>query len=400
MGAWLDEGMVDAGTACPVLVSERFKSSTWHGPQRKANTQEVRITNGSDHKAVLTMRPLITVCIPAYNRAGLLAPLLESILGQECPRFNVLVCEDGSPERPAIGKVVRHFQQRYPGQIRYEENAVNLGYDGNIRRLVEKADGQFCLFMGNDDVLCVGALTSVAAAIRRNPDCGVVVRSYASFEDSPDVIKQVFRYFPEERTLAAGAGAVCTAFRRSVVISGMVIHRDAAAALSTDRFDGTLLYQLYLVGTILARRSVVFIPEVIALRRDGTPPDFGNSESERGRFVPHDQTPESSIHFMRGMLAIAMHLQEDTRLNVFSSIRSDIGNYAYPVLAIQAKRPLSVFVKYGLALAREGLWRYPLFYVYFAGLLVMGPDLSNKAINFVKQRLGHTPRFGVVRDER
>lgn len=346
----------------------------------------------------MNQRPLLTVCIPAYNRAGLLAPLLESILSQDFDDFDVLICEDGSPERAAIAGVVQRFQQMHPGRIHYEENAANLGYDGNIRRLVERARGHYCVFMGNDDLLCAGALASIAAAVQRQPDCGVVVRSYASFEESPDRFKQVFRYYPQEHVLPAGAQAVFTAYRRSVVISGMVIHRDAAAAVATNRFDGTLLYQLYLVGMILAQRSVVFVPQIIALRRDGTPPDFGNSASERGKFVPHDQTPESSIHFMQGMLAIAKHVGKATQLDVFSTIRADIGNYAYPILSIQAKRPLRVFVKYGLALARLGLWRYPLFHLYFVTLLLIGPDRSDSIINMIKRRLGHTPRFGAARE--
>lgn len=346
----------------------------------------------------MNQRPLLTVCIPAYNRAGLLAPLLDSILGQDFDDFDVLICEDGSPERAAIAGVVQRFQQMYPGRIHYEENAANLGYDGNIRRLVERAQGHYCVFMGNDDLLCAGALASIAAAVRRHPDCGVVVRSYASFEESPDRFKQVFRYYPQEYVLPAGAQAVFTAYRRSVVISGMVIHRDAAAVVATTRFDGTLLYQLYLVGMILARRSVVFVPQIIALRRDGTPPDFGNSASERGKFVPRDQTPESSIHFMQGMLAIAKHVGEATQLDVSPAIRADIGNYAYPILSIQAKRPLHVFVKYGLALARLGLWRYPLFHLYFVTLLLIGSDRSDSIINMIKRRLGHTPRFGAARE--
>lgn len=344
------------------------------------------------------MTCLFTVCIPAYNRAGLLSPLLESILAQDFKDFEVLICEDGSPERQAIAEVVRGFQSRFPGRISYQENPVNLGYDGNIRRLIELAAGQYCVFMGNDDLLCEGALSAIASAIGRHPECGVVVRSYASFEGDPSHPKQVFRYFPQEHGLAAGVQAVATAYRRSVVISGMVIRRDAAMAVSTQRFDGTLLYQLYLVGMILADRAVVFVPDIIALRRDGTPPDFGNSASEKGLFTPRDQTPASSVHFMKGMLAIARHVGQATGLNVFPLIRSDIGNYSYPILSIQASRPLGVFLSYCRDLAKLGLWRYPLFHIYFMALLVLGPMRSDALINAIKKRIGHTPRFGAARE--
>lgn len=341
-------------------------------------------------------RRLLTVCIPAYNRASFLSPLLDSILSQDFENYEVLICEDCSPDRAEIAAIVQRFQLEYPGRIQYEENTTNLGYDGNIRCLVERANGQYCVFMGNDDLMCVGALEAIAASIQRQPDCGVVVRSYATFDVDPKQIKQVYRYFPDEHVLPAGAQAIFTAYRRSVVIPGMVINRDAALGVATDRFDGSLLYQLYLVGMILAKRSVVFVPQIIALRRDGTPPDFGNSAPEQGKFVPHDQTPDSSIHFMRGMLSIAQHIEETTQLEVFEPIRSDIGHYSYPILSIQSTRPLGVFLNYGLALAKLGFWRYPLFHAYFVALIVLGSERTDNIIEMIKSRLGHTPRFGAA----
>lgn len=343
-------------------------------------------------------RPLLTVCIPAYNRAALLAPLLDSIVSQAYDDFDILICEDGSPERAAIAVVVSQFQKIHPARIQYHENASNLGYDGNIRQLVQLAEGQYCVFMGNDDLMCPGALQAIADALQRHPECGVLVRTYATFEADPAVHKQVFRYFPDELVISAGAQAIATGYRRSVVIPGMVIHRDAALAVSTAQFDGTLLYQLYLVGMILATHSVVFTPQIIALRRDGTPPDFGNSEAEKDKFVPQDQTPASSVHFMRGMLTIAEHVGRATGLDVFRNIRADIGNYAYPILAIQARRPLGQFLRYGLQLAGLGLWRYPLFHLYFMALLLIGPDRSDRLITTIKRRLGYTPRFGAARE--
>lgn len=345
----------------------------------------------------MNSRPLFTICIPAYNRANYLAPLLDTIFQQDERNFEVLICEDCSPERPAIAAVAAHYAANNPGRIRYLENERNLGYDGNIRELVHQARGEYCVFMGNDDLMCDGALATIADVTRRHPDCGVVVRTYATFDRSPEVHKQVFRYYPLEHTIPAGHQAIAVAFRRSVVIPGMVIHRDSAANLATTEFDGSLLYQLYLVGRILAKRNVVFTPQIIALRRDGVAPDFGNSEAEKGKFVPKDQTPESSLHFMDEMLRIAQHVQSATGLSVFAAIRNDIGSYSYPILSIQARRSKPVFLSYGMALGRKGFWRSPLFHAYFVALLVLGPDRVDGLIKWIKNRLGYTPRLGAAK---
>jgi abequosyltransferase len=345
----------------------------------------------------MSPHPFITVCIPAYNRARYLSQLLESILAQDFQDFDILICEDHSPERLKIAQIIRKFQVRYPSKIHYFENPKNLGYDSNIRNLIELSIGEFCVFMGNDDLMYPNALSSIASAIQLEPKCGVVVRSYASFEEDPGQLKQIYRYFPYLYVVPQGLLAISIAYRRSVVISGMVINRNAALSLATNRFDGTLLYQLYLVGMLLASKAVIFTPDVIALRREGTPPDFGNSSVEKGKFLPGKQTPESSIHFMEGMFTIAKYIEITTGLSVLKPIRKDIGNYSYPILSIHAKRAPLIFFRYGFQLARLGLWRFPLFYIYFLSLLILGSDRVDSFIELIKKRNGFTPRFGVAR---
>lgn len=338
--------------------------------------------------------PLISVCIPAYNRPDVLPALLDSILEQDFDDYEVVICEDKSPMRSDIAGVAKNYSRKFPGRIAYFENEKNLGYDANLRNLFTKATGQYCLFMGNDDLMCPDALSTVSGALGRHPDVGVILRSYASFDGTPENIAQVFRYFDKEIFFPAGAETIATIYRRSVVIPGMVIHRAAALELATDRFDGSLLYQLYLVANILVTKNAVFLPEILALYRNGGIPDFGNSEKEKGKFVPTEQTPASSVYFMQGMLEIAAYTEEARSVSIYRPILSDIGNYSYPILAIQARRPFLVFVKYSFALAKLGLWRYPLFYLYFFGLLLVGPRQLDKLIIYLKSRLGHTPFFG------
>jgi abequosyltransferase len=82
-------------------------------------------------------RPTFSICIPAYNRAHHLSRLLDSIFAQDFEDFNIVICEDYSGERKAISEIVLRYSQAHPGTIAYYENEKNLGYDGNIRKLVE-----------------------------------------------------------------------------------------------------------------------------------------------------------------------------------------------------------------------------------------------------------------------
>jgi len=343
------------------------------------------------------MPPRISVCIPAYNRPEHLIPLMDSILDQNFKDLEIVICEDGSPRRAQIQDIVLRFQAHYPEMIRYHENETNLGYDGNIRELFHRATGEYCLLLGNDDLLAKGALDKVASALDRYKNLGVILRSYATFEKSPDDLFQVHRYFGTERFFPAGADTAATFFRRVVVVSGLVIHRQCALKYTTDRFDGTLLYQVYLTANVLLDMDGVFLPDVLALYRLGATPDFGNSVVERDKFVPGRQTAESSLNFVNGYMEIAKFVDQARGVQIYKRILYDMGNYSYPILSIQARQqPFFRFLRYVYQLEQLGLWRNVPFQGYFLCLIIFGPRRMDRLIGWIKKRWGHTPTIGGV----
>jgi abequosyltransferase len=339
----------------------------------------------------------LSVCIPAYNRPQLLGPLLDTILQPTGANFEIVICEDLSPERAAIREVVSRYQRTFPRvRLRYFENSANFGYDRNLRELLNRSEGEYCLFMGNDDLLAPQALDVVTDALQRHPQVGVIMRSYAAFEGSPENIVQEFRYFDEERFFPAGVPTSTLFFRRCVVISGLTLHRSSALEVETSEFDGTLLYQLHVVVRVLQKMNGLFLPEILTLYRNGGVPDFGNSEAERGKFVPTDQTVESSLEFVDGMLRIVRRAEKELHKPLFEPIFRDLATYSLPILAIQSKRSKREFIGYGWSLARRGFWRSGYFWLYFASLLLLGERKINALVVWIKRRLGYTPALGLA----
>jgi len=338
----------------------------------------------------------ISVCIPAYNRVAVLPELLESVLTQDCSNFEVVINEDYSRERHLIRAVVERYSALYPDRIRYFENENNLGYDANLRSLIERARGEYCLFIGNDDLMCPGAIRIISDAISRYPKVGVFLRSFEAFEGNPGNIVQTFRYFDRELFFPAGAESISTFYKRSVVIPGVTLHREAALQFATDQFDGMLLYQIYLVANILVTWNGVFSPEIVAWYRNGGIPDFGNSLSEKGKFVPRTRTIESSVNFMRGMMEIAQHVENTRHVYIYQRILKDLSNYSYPFLSVQADKPVGAFFKYYLSLIKLGFGRQLLFHVYFFSILLLGTRRMDNIIAGLKRMIGHTPAIGSV----
>ena len=341
----------------------------------------------------LNDRPLLSVCIPAYNRASLLPALLDSIIAQDFTNWECVISEDVSRERPEIRAIAAEYAERTNGKVRYFENANTLGYDGNFRKLVELSRGEFVFFMGNDDLVCPGAFSAVAESLARHPRTGVILRAYAFFRGTPDNIIQINRYYPAECTFAAGEHAVVACYRRIVSMSGLVLHRDSAHAVATDRWDGSLFYQHWLAANILCDRDALYIPTLLALfRKDGVP-EFGNAKAERGKFTPGIQPPDTDIRMIRSLFAIADAAAAERGVPFATAVRRDFANYAYPTLAHQAHEPWPVYWRFYRDLGALGLDRYLSFHFWFWTINALGASNVDRVIQFIRMRLGYTPNL-------
>lgn len=341
-------------------------------------------------------RKLLSVCIPAYNRTRHLGTLLDSIVSQKFDDYNVVICEDLSPERAEIAAIVRNYQARYPGLIHYIENTVNLGYDGNIRRLVESATGHFCFFMGNDDVMCDGALEEAAVVIGRHPQAGLILKSYGWFDESPDKVNQFVRWFNEETELPPGPASIRFAFRRSGVISGYIVRRDSALAAATSKFDGTLYYQMHLTARVLIDRSAVVTPKVLILCRGNEPPLFGNSSKEKGKYIPGRYTPQARMNMIAGVLSIIRDLKETQGIDLVEDVIRDYANYFYPYIKDQLTLPMREYYHLYRGYGRMGFARYPMFHLYFVLAYLLGERRFDSMTALIRGKLGRSPRLGRI----
>jgi hypothetical protein len=186
-----------------------------------------------------------------------------------------------------------------------------------------------------------------------------------------------------------------TFFRRCVSIAGFTIHTASARKFATDRFDGSLLYQLYLGTRVVRERDGYFIADIqTAMRKDDRQRHFfGSAPSEKGLFAPGQLTPEHSVQFMRGMVEMARTIEAETHAGVLDGILDDLSNYSYAYLRLHA-RDRRVFARYVRDLSSLGLARTPLFWGYVAALFSLPTPLIDRGIRVLKGVLRSTPRFG------
>jgi acetyltransferase-like isoleucine patch superfamily enzyme len=89
-------------------------------------------------------KPLLSLCIPTFNRAETLRKSLTSFVSEEAflnsNEVEIVIADNCSSDHTP--EVVRSFMDSHPGRIRYSRNATNI-LDKNLERVLRMGQGSF-----------------------------------------------------------------------------------------------------------------------------------------------------------------------------------------------------------------------------------------------------------------
>lgn len=113
--------------------------------------------------------PLISVCIPTYNRAKSLGRAIESVLSQTYENFELIISDNDSNDNTA--DIVAMFNDI---RIRFVKQSTNLGMAGNWNACIKMARGEFIAFLSSDDYWEGICLEVLAAEFLGEQSLGIV----------------------------------------------------------------------------------------------------------------------------------------------------------------------------------------------------------------------------------
>jgi glycosyltransferase domain-containing protein len=105
---------------------------------------------------------LVSIGIPCYNRANLIARAIESALGQDYANIEVIISDNASTDDTE--EVCRAFAAR-DERVVYIRQETNRGASANFEEVFQQSRGEYFLWLGDDDwfdknyvFVCVGFL--------------------------------------------------------------------------------------------------------------------------------------------------------------------------------------------------------------------------------------------------
>jgi abequosyltransferase len=187
-------------------------------------------------------RPLLTIAVPTYNRAGLLEQCLSQIVKQldGSGMVELLVCNNASTDSTE-SVVARLQQQGHP--ITHVCHPTNLGAEKNVIQCFTRAHGRYLLVLADDDLVLDDVLPPLLRRLESEVFGAVFLTPYGFKQDHA-----------AERPREAGKGTITyrepAEFLKQVgvwitFLSGNVVNKELLEErVQESEFDGTGLPQL------------------------------------------------------------------------------------------------------------------------------------------------------------
>lgn len=130
-------------------------------PPRRPDDLDARLQN-------LTKKPIFSIVVPSYNTPEpLMQKLLDSVMGQWYPHWELIIVDDASPDPQSKSLLNRLTDPR----LKIEWSAKNQGIAGATNTGIELASGDYVVLLDHDDELTLDCLFELALCVNdSDPD--------------------------------------------------------------------------------------------------------------------------------------------------------------------------------------------------------------------------------------
>lgn len=112
----------------------------------------------------LSSKPLVSVCIPAYNAERFIVKTLESALALTYPNYEIIVSDDCSTDNTR--EIVEKYSER---GVKLIKTLKNLGRYGNCNFVIGSSLGKYVLKLDADDLITPEHVSEQIAVMETDP---------------------------------------------------------------------------------------------------------------------------------------------------------------------------------------------------------------------------------------
>lgn len=122
--------------------------------------------------STLSSQPILSICVPTFNRARYLECLLQDLaeqIGKLGLSYELLIGDNCSQDNTE--EIVAKFNQQL--NIVYFRRHQNLGSSENLNQLYRAAKGRYTIYLADDDFLILDVVRDIILVMEEYPNIGV-----------------------------------------------------------------------------------------------------------------------------------------------------------------------------------------------------------------------------------
>jgi len=146
--------------------------------------------------------PLVSICIPTYNRARYLECLLGWLAGQQANYpFEIVISDNASTDDTQ--QVVEAFLDRLP--IAYFRQEANIELYKNLYFACSKGRGKYITYLADDDIIVLESLGEILQAMEESPKVGAAYAPWTLVDWASGAVVGQFYEHPDHVHVPQGS---------------------------------------------------------------------------------------------------------------------------------------------------------------------------------------------------
>jgi GT2 family glycosyltransferase len=123
----------------------------------------------------------VSAIVVNWNGKDVLSECLQSLLKQDYENLEIWVSDNGSEDGSQA-----MMKEQYPS-VRLLENNENLGFGSAVNRALQKADGNYFLFLNNDLELAPNCISQLVDLLESDPQIGAAIPKILYHSDEQEL---------------------------------------------------------------------------------------------------------------------------------------------------------------------------------------------------------------------
>ena len=218
--------------------------------------------------------------LPVYNGESTIEETINSILVNCEADCEIVIVDNCSIDKTR--EIITRLRLNN-SLIKYYKNESNIGFDQNCHAAIVHANGDYCWFIGDDDLLVPNALDYVREIIHKHGDFGVIFSNYSCVNrESNSVIKEKDCEIFSDKLFDPGVGHVAYVKDYPNFLSTLIFQRKSWLSIRYEKYFGSYFqhYGVYLDVIERERSYCIEKPLVINKARITNAPKESGSWSK------------------------------------------------------------------------------------------------------------------------